>query len=443
MDTLDLARLQFAVTTGVHWLFVILTLGLVPLVAIMQTRSLRARDRVRRVALDRMTRFWGQIYVINYALGIVTGLVMEFQFGLTWSGLGKYTGNVFGAPLALETLIAFFAESTFLGMWIFGWDRLRPGLHVTLIWLVTATAYASAFWVLVANGYMQAPVGSVVRDGVAYLTDFGALLTNPSALVPLAHVSLAALLTGGLFVAGVSAHHLRRGREEFRGPLRTGVLVAAVVTFPVYAAGGLQYPIIAATQPAKLAMMDEPGWVLWGQYVMIGLGYLLGILALAAFLIVFREPLLRRRLPAVIAVALTAYPAGEYFGGFLFNEPGPYRGPIYLLWVLIMGVVLLLRPVGPLLRLLPILIPLPFGASLGGWISREIGRQPWIVYGRLTTAQALSPGLTRTMIISSLAGFVVVLGALAVTNWVLIARTARLGLEPAATEPAAEPVPAF
>jgi cytochrome d ubiquinol oxidase subunit I len=195
MSAADLARLQFAATTGIHWLFVILTMGLVPLVAIMHTWGAFTRDPGKRAVRERMTRFWGQLYVINYAVGIVTGLVMEFQFGLSWSGLSKFAGNVFGAPLALETLIAFFAESTFLGMWIFGWGRMRRGVHVTLIWLVALTAYASAYWILIANGFMQHPVGYELRDGEAYLTDFAALLTNPSALIALAHITLAALTT--------------------------------------------------------------------------------------------------------------------------------------------------------------------------------------------------------------------------------------------------------
>lgn len=209
-----------------------------------------------------MTRFWGQLYVINYAVGIVTGLVMEFQFGLSWSGLSKFAGNVFGAPLALETLIAFFAESTFLGMWIFGWGRLRRGVHVTLIWLVALTAYASAYWILIANGFMQHPVGYEVRGGVAYLTDFGALLTNEMSLMALGHIVLAALTTGGLFVAGVSCFHFLRGTKEtelFRSSLRLGTWVAMLASFFVVVVGELQRPIIERTQPMKNAVLENSG----------------------------------------------------------------------------------------------------------------------------------------------------------------------------------------
>ena len=161
MDVLDLARTQFAVTGSLHFLFVVLTLGLAPLVAIMHTRYAVTGKPIH----ERMTRFWGQIYVINYALGIFTGLVMEFQFGLSWSGLSHYAGDIFGAPLAIETLGAFFLESTFLGLWIFGWHRLPKWLHLACIWLVTLTAYVSAFWIMTANSFLQNPAGAVERGG--------------------------------------------------------------------------------------------------------------------------------------------------------------------------------------------------------------------------------------------------------------------------------------
>lgn len=183
MDVLDLARTQFAVTGSLHFLFVVLTLGLA-LIAIMHTRYAVTGKPVH----ERVTRFWGQIYVINYALGILTGLVMEFQFGMNWSGLSHYAGDIFGAPLAIETLGAFFLESTFLGLWIFGWHRLPKWLHVACIWVVTLTAYVSAFWIMVANSFLQNPAGAVERDGHLVLTDFGALLTNPTLIMALPHV---------------------------------------------------------------------------------------------------------------------------------------------------------------------------------------------------------------------------------------------------------------
>ncbi|GAA3114200.1 cytochrome ubiquinol oxidase subunit I [Nonomuraea salmonea] len=198
MDTLDLARLQFALTAGAHFLFVALTLGLATLLAVVQTTATISGKDVHL----RMTRFWGQLYIINYAMGIVTGLVMEFQLGLSWSGLTNYAGDVFGSALAIETLVAFFVESTFLGLWIFGWNKLNRWAHLALIWVVTLTAYASAFWILVANGFLQNPVGHVVEGGRLRLTDFGAMVANPAAQAAFWHVLVGGLIVGGFFMAG-------------------------------------------------------------------------------------------------------------------------------------------------------------------------------------------------------------------------------------------------
>ncbi|GHE09563.1 cytochrome ubiquinol oxidase subunit I [Streptomyces alanosinicus] len=417
MSAADLARLQFAATTTVHWLFVILTMGLVPLVAIMHTWAACTRDPVRRAVRERMTRFWGQLYVINYAVGIVTGLVMEFQFGLSWSGLSKFAGNVFGAPLALETLIAFFAESTFLGMWIFGWGRMRTGVHVTLIWLVTLTAYASGFWILIANGFMQHPVGYEVRGGAAYLTDFGALLANPNALIALGHLTLGALTTGGVFVAGVSAFHFARGTKEtelFRGSLRLGVWVGMLASFFVIIVGQLQIPVLNRTQPMKMAALNNEGvadlqarlvrdhgpgdyipphdWLRIAMDTMTIIGNTVSTVTFVAVFLLWKDRLVRRR---------------------------------------------------PLAYLMTAMIPFPFIAAVGGWVFREVGRQPWLVYGQLTVEDALSH-VSRASLAVSCAVFIALFVALAVTNWTLIARFARRGPDATqlgATEPLPDDVP--
>jgi cytochrome d ubiquinol oxidase subunit I len=405
MSAAELARLQFAATTGIHWLFVILTMGLVPLVAVLHTLAAYTRDPAKKAVRERMTRFWGQLYVINYAVGIVTGLVMEFQFGLSWSGLSKFAGNVFGAPLALETLIAFFAESTFLGMWIFGWGRLRRSVHVTLIWLVALTAYASAYWILVANGFMQHPVGHEVRDGVAYLTDFGALLTNSSALMALGHIALAAFTTGGVFLLGVSAWHLVRGGEErelFRGSLRLGAWVAMVSSFFVIIVGEMQMPIIERTQPMKYAVLEGSGvaetqrrlvaehgpgdyvppesWITLSMDTMTIIGNTISTITLIAVLLLWKDWLVRWR---------------------------------------------------PVAYLMTAMIPFAFIASVGGWVVREVGRQPWLIYNQLTVEDALSP-VSRTSLMVSCILFIAIFVALAVTNWTLITRYAVRG--PGATQ---------
>ena len=405
MDTLLLARLQFAATASVHFLFVAVTLGLVTLLVGLQTAWLITGNP----RFERLTRFWGQLYVINYVLGIATGIVMEFQFGLNWSGLSRYVGNVFGAPLAIETLVAFFLESTFLGMWIFGWHRLRRGVHLALLYGVALTAYASAFWIMVANSWLQNPVGYEVRDGVAHLTDFSALLTNPALWMALGHVVSAALLTGGLLMAAVSAWHLSRRTTDFdlfRTSLRIGVVTAALAITFVQGFGFAQFGSVGAIQPTKFgggpeadAMITDwtarfgPGDYLPPVLANVGLGFMiligfgLGLLWLLLPLL-WRDWIIRLRFP---------------------------------LWLLMLA------------------LPLPFVALILGWIAREVGRQPWVAYGLLPVDQAISP-IDPWLMATSLTGFTLLLGTLAVTNWVLLARHAAAGAaDPALGRPPTQP----
>ncbi|WP_435203968.1 cytochrome ubiquinol oxidase subunit I [Micromonospora sp. bgisy143] len=405
MDTLLLARLQFATTTSIHFLFVVVTLGLVTLLVGMQTAGVLTGNP----KWERLTRFWGQLYVINYVLGIATGIVMEFQFGLNWSGLSRYVGNVFGAPLAIETLVAFFLESTFLGMWIFGWHRLRKGVHLALLWGVALTAYASAFWIMVANSWLQHPVGYEVRDGIAHLTDFGALLTNPSLGMAFGHVVSAALLVGGMLMAAVSAWHLIRRTPDFalfRTSLRIGLVTSALAITLVQGFGFAQFGPVGEVQPTKFGQGPEAQALIadWtarfgpGDYTPpvlanVGLGFMILIgftLGCVWFLLplLFRDWIIRLRFP---------------------------------LWLILLGA------------------PLPFVAVILGWIAREVGRQPWVAYGLLPTEQAVS-GVGAPVMLTSLIGFSLLLGTLAVTNWVLLARHAARGaVDPALGRPPAPP----
>ncbi|MGC3859579.1 cytochrome ubiquinol oxidase subunit I [Micromonospora chersina] len=403
MDPLLIARLQFATTTSIHFLFVVVTLGLVTLLVGLQTAGFVTGKPV----YERLTRFWGQLYVINYVLGIATGIVMEFQFGLNWSGLSRYVGNVFGAPLAIETLVAFFLESTFLGMWIFGWHRLRRGVHLALLWGVAITAYASAFWIMVANAWLQHPVGYEVRDGVAHLTDFGALLTNPTLGFAFGHVVSAGLVTGGILMAAVSAWHLLRRTPDFllfRKSLRLGLVTAALAVTTLQGFGFAQFGPVGELQPTKFgggadrdALVAE--WTARfgpGDYTppvlsnvglgfMILIGFTLGCVWLLLPLL-WRDWIIRWKFP---------------------------------LWLVLLGV------------------PLPFVAVILGWIAREVGRQPWVAYGLLPTGQAVSP-VSAGLMLTSLIAFTLLLGTLAVTNWVLLARHAARGAhDPALGRPPA------
>src|SRR5436309_745666 len=212
--TVDLARIQFATTSVYHFLFVPLTLGLAPLVAIMQTLWHRTRDD----AWLRLTRFFGTLLLINFAIGVATGLVQEFQFGMSWSVYSNFVGGVFGAPLAIEGLAAFMLEATFLGLWIFGWNRLSPRVHLATIWIAALATWLSGYFILVANSWMQHPVGDKVVDGKAELTNVGALLSNSFAIKAWLHTMLAGLIFGSMLMLGVSCWHLLRGRnvELFR-----------------------------------------------------------------------------------------------------------------------------------------------------------------------------------------------------------------------------------
>ncbi|MFD9964306.1 cytochrome ubiquinol oxidase subunit I [Amycolatopsis sp. NPDC058986] len=382
MDALPIARLQFATTTSFHFLFVLLTLGLVTLVALMQTwASISGKP-----GLLRMTRFWGKLYVINYALGIATGIVMEFQFGLTWTGLSRIAGDVFGAPLAIETLVAFFAESTFLGLWIFGWGRLPKWLHLTLIWLVTLTAYASALFIMVANSFLQNPVGTRAENGVLRLADFGALLTNPALTASLPHVLSAALLTGGFFVVGVSAYHFRKRTTEiefFRRSMRIGMVASFLGSLLTIGAGFGQFPGLKSYQPDKLTSGNAAVDVPLG--FMIDLGFIAFLCSSLGLVLLYRDWFAKSRI---------------------------------------------------VLRLMTHGIMLPFVAAILGWLVREIGRQPWLVYGKLRTADAVA-GIPAGQILFSFIAFTLLFAVLAIADWVLMSRVARRGPEREEETPAA------
>ncbi|MEO3781949.1 cytochrome ubiquinol oxidase subunit I [Actinocorallia sp. B10E7] len=388
-DPVFTARLQFALTAGIHFLFVALTLGLVTMVALLQTRAAFSRDELHA----RMVRFWGGLYVINYAVGVVTGLVMEFQFGMNWTGLLKLTGEVFGVPLALETIGAFFIESTFLGLWIFGWDRFSRWAHLAMIWVVALTAYASAFFILVANGWLKNPVGYVMEDGHARLTDFTAILTNPTALLAFGHVVCAAFLTAGLFMAAVSAHHLWRKTAEtefFRRSLRIGMLTVILAVFPAAAFGGTQFGLVPENERApELSALARSGETLM-----------------------------------TTSWSLMFFLSWAFLVKFVFR-PGRF-GRVFLFLTMAA-------------------LPLPYLAMISGWVFREVSRQPWAVQGLLRTEDAVSP-LGPGAAQASFAAFVSLFAVLAAVNFWLLFRQARRGPgqgADAAPETVPLPVPTF
>src|SRR4051794_11818762 len=256
VDVLDIARWQFGIITVYHFVFVPITIGLSAIVAGMETAWVRTGNQ----EYLRLTKFFGRLFLINFAIGVVTGNVQEFQFGMNWSDYSRFVGDIFGAPLAIEGLLAFFLESTFLGLWIFGWDRLPKRLHLACIWLASIGTVLSAYFILAANSWMQHPVGSVVNGaaGRAELKDFGAVLTNSTAVGAFLHTITACFVTGGGFVLAISAYHLARGRdvEVFRPSIRMGLVTVLIASLGVVVTGDLQARLMTQQQPMKMAAAE-------------------------------------------------------------------------------------------------------------------------------------------------------------------------------------------
>ena len=430
MDKVFLSRLQFAATAMFHFIFVPLTLGLSVLVAWMETRYVRTRDRLYL----QMAKFWGKLFVINFVLGVVTGLTMEFQFGMNWAGFSGFVGDIFGAPLAIEATVAFFLESTFLGLWIFGWERLSPRMHATAIWLVALASNLSALWILLANGWMQHPVGYKVIDGRAVMTDFWAVVTNTYGWLKFGHTVLAGFVVGGFFVLGVSAYHLLKDshREFFQRSFRMAAGFSLISSILLFVVGDFHASHVAETQPAKFAAMESvwetqkaaPYYLLVlpdeknerNAIEMIGIPKMLSFLAyhdLNAEVKGLRDIPEDERPP----VLLTFLGFRGMIGlGMLFIALSA------LAWLVSRG---LIRESSLFLKVFILSIPLPYIATQLGWVVAEVGRQPWLVYGLIRTSQGVSEAVSRGQIIASLAGFVLIYSLLAVVDLYLLCKFAR------------------
>jgi cytochrome bd ubiquinol oxidase subunit I len=443
MDALTLSRIQFGSTIVYHFLFVPLTLGLVVLVAIMETLYVRTGNPVYK----RMTRFWSKLFLINFALGVVTGIVQEFQFGMNWSIYSRFIGDVFGAPLAVEGLLAFFMESTFLGIWLFSWDQLNKKLHVAMIWMVALGSYLSAFWILVANSFMQEPVGYAIHNGRAEMTDFMALLTNPSLWVQFPHVAAGGLITGAFFVVGISAYHFlkkTKDQEFFRRSMAIGLCVALLGSIVVAISGDQQGKEIARSQPMKLAAMEA----LWNtespasfsiftignqdtrsDVFAIKVPYVLSFLAHDSF----TAPV--QGINQLQAEYVKLYGPGNYippvvvtYWGFRFMV----GAGMFMALLAAVGLYLFVKK--QLFNRRWILwtfvgaIALPYIANSAGWIFTEMGRQPWLVFGLLKTSAGVSPNVSSAMVLFTLITFIVLYGILAVVDFALLSRFARNGV---------------
>jgi cytochrome bd ubiquinol oxidase subunit I len=454
MDPLTLARWQFGITTVYHFFFVPLTLGLVWVVAILQTTWYVTGNEVWK----RLTKFWGKLFLINFAMGVATGIVQEFQFGMNWSEYSRFVGDVFGAPLAIEALLAFFLESTFLGLWIFGWDKLPKKAHLATIWLVALGANVSAIWILIANSFMQQPAGYALRNGRAEMESFFDLVFNPHVFVQFPHVITGAMATAAFFMLGISAWHLARAKDEetrdaFLRSFRFGAVYGFAATVAVMVVGHTQAQYMVKIQPMKMAAAEA----LWET-------------ADPAPMSLFtwgHEPE-RRDLFAVKVPGLLSFLAynrftGEVKGVKNLQEeyeakygPGDYVPPVMwtywnfrvmvgagFLMFLLSGwalVAMLRDRIGASPRLLAFLVPamvLPYVANSAGWIFTEIGRVPWIVFGLMKIEAGVSPNVTAGEVLLSVVLFTLLYAALMAADIYLLAKYGKAGLKgPEPDEPA-------
>lgn len=430
MDALLLSRLQFAAATYFHFLFVPLTLGLSILIAVMETKFARSGDE----EYQRMAKFWGKIFLINFAVGVVTGITLEFQFGTNWSRYSRYVGDIFGSLLAIEATAAFFLESTFIAVWALTWNRLSAKAHAVTIWLVAFASNLSAVWILTANAWMQHPVGYTLRGGRAELTDFLAVVTQPFAWHTILHTLSGAYILSGMFVMGMSAYHLLRHQHVsfFSRSFRMGTVMALIFSVVAVVHGHVQGSEVARTQPTKLAAMESlwetkqraPQYLLVipdekGERNRVELGALPGVLSLLAYHDVNATVKGLKDFPKEDRppVTLTFLAFRLMIGlGFLF--------PVLALWAWWKRHRLLESP--RLLKVMLFSIPLPYLALQAGWTVTEVGRQPWVVYGVMRTSDAVSP-IAAPQVAVSLTAFIVVYSLLGLIAFALMARYATRG----------------
>lgn len=441
MDPVTLSRWQFGLTTVYHFLFVPLTLGLGWFVAYMQTRYYQTKDETYR----KMAKFWGKLFLINFAIGVVTGIVQEFQFGMNWSEYSRYVGDIFGAPLAIEALMAFFLESTFLGIWVFGEGRVSEKVHLAAIWLVAIGSNLSALWILLANGWMQHPVGYVINEvtGRAELVDFFALVANPKGWIFFWHTVAAGLATASFLILGVSAYHIARKNhlDLFKRSFQMAAIVGLVSSALVILGGHTQGQYVYETQPMKMASIEAMWWSEKpASFSLLTIGDLTG-----------KQLVWEIRIPKLLSFIscnnFTCQVTGVNDLQYQYTQrygPGDYV-PLMVVtyWAfrfmlaagLLMALLALLflnamrRPIenAKWMKWVPWVIILPYIANMSGWVLTEMGRQPWIVQGLLKVENAVSPNLTTVDLLISLIGFALVYGSLAAAMVYLMKKYAIAG----------------
>ncbi|TRM10538.1 cytochrome ubiquinol oxidase subunit I [Lentibacillus cibarius] len=437
MDALMIARLQFASTTIFHYFFVPVSIGLAFTIAIMQTLYVIKKKDVYR----KMTKFWAALFLINFAVGVVTGILQEFQFGMNWSTYSRFVGDVFGPSLAIEGLLAFFLESTFIAVWVFGWNRLPKKVHLASIWLVWIGSVASAFWILSANSFMQNPVGFEFAGDRAQMDNFLAILSNPHLWAQFPHVLVTSLVTGAFLVAGISAWKLLRKHdvEMFKRSFRVSIIIGASAAFVMLFTGHWQAQYLVESQPMKMAAAealwetsDDPAP--FNVYASINAeekknDYELQIPYLLSFLSFNKFSGSLDGLNQLQAEYEDKYGPGDYI---------PAVKPLFWVFRIMTGVgglLLLLGLYGGyvsrkkqvpkrnlFLKFMPWAMALPFIANTAGWLLTELGRQPWVVFGIMKTEDAVSPSVSAGEMLFSLIMFTVLYSLLAIVTIYLFAR---------------------
>ena len=407
MDVVSLSQFQFAITTVYHFFFVPLTLGLSIIVAIMETLYVKKGDEVYK----QMTKFWGKLFLINFAVGVVTGLVMEFQFGMNWSEYSRFVGDIFGAPLAIEGLMAFFLEATFIGLWVFGWDKLPKALHAATIWITAIGATISALWILIANSFMHHPTGYTLVNGRPIMSDFAALIFNPHVWTQFPHTVLSGYVTGSFFVIGISVYHLLRKNKVdlFQRSFKLATIFGLISIIGVILIGHQQAQLMVKQQPMKMAAAEA----LWNSEDPASL----------SLLTISNEETHESSIDVRIPTALSFLAYNTFTGEVLgINElqeqysaqygPGDYIPSVFvnywsfrimigigfLMAFLVFVCLFIWLKLKFKIRsrwwyIMAAALALPYLANTTGWLLTEMGRQPWVVYGLLKTANAASPNV--------------------------------------------------
>lgn len=453
MSILALARFQFAMTTIFHFFFVPFSIGTSFVVAVMETGYVRTKDP----AYQKMARFWGNIFLLSFAVGVVTGLIQEFQFGMNWSDYSRFMGDIFGAPLAFEALMSFFIESTFIGLWVFTWDRVKKGLHLFFIWMVFFGTMTSALWILTANSFMQHPTGFAIRGGRAVMVNFGALLANPQVLFEYGHVIFGALLTGATVITGLAAFQMLKRRSIsadnkriYHKTMRLGLWLMLIFSLGTMMVGDLQMKYLIKEQPMKFAATEmvykttgkQAPWTMVGIanpkthhiYGQVDIPVVLSLLS-------YDKPTGSvKGMDAVNAELTKKY--GTHINGQKMNYYVPVNTLFWSFRVMVgFGSLLCLVSLIGLIAtrggrtgmyekrwamwIFGLLTFSPFLANTAGWLITELGRDPWTVYGLFTIQQSVSPNVSVAALLTSNIVYFLLFSGLAAVMIYLIVRELR------------------